>query len=185
MYLSTSGRKMRRYTVNPDGTLGAFSVFTEGVGMGDGQKTDKAGNVYSSSGAGPGIIRITSPDGKLLGTINLPIYGGEPKKQICATNEAFGGPDGRTLFIAGCVPSIRSSSRRPGSFRRTTSTSHWVGQSNVAGTGSPFRPRWTPSSGIAGFRPQGTGFSWWWRVRTASVRNIPHCVTMERGDATH
>jgi gluconolactonase len=102
MYLSTSGRQMRRYAVKPDGTLGAFTVFTEGVGMGDGQKTDKAGNVYSSSGAGPGIIRITSPEGKLLGTINLPIYGGEPKKQICATNEAFGGPDGKTLFIAGC-----------------------------------------------------------------------------------
>ena len=93
---------MRRYAVNPDGTLGAFTVFTEGVGIGDGEKTDKAGNVFSTGGAGPGIIRITSPAGKLLGTINLPIYGGEPKRQICATNEAFGGPDGRTLFMAGC-----------------------------------------------------------------------------------
>jgi gluconolactonase len=102
MYLSTAGRKIRRYAVNPDGTVGVFTVFTEGEGIGDGQKTDKAGNLYSSSGAGPGIIRITSPEGKLLGTINLPIYGGEPKKQICATNEAFGGPDGKTLFIAGC-----------------------------------------------------------------------------------
>jgi gluconolactonase len=102
MYLSTAGRKIRRYTVNPDGTVGPFTEFTEGVGIGDGQKTDKAGNLYSSSGAGPGIIRITSPEGKFLGSINLPIYGGEPKKQICATNEAFGGPDGRTLFIAGC-----------------------------------------------------------------------------------
>ena len=55
-----------------------------------------------STGAGPGIIRITSPEGRLLGTINLPIYGGEPKRQICATNVAFGGPDGRTLFMAGC-----------------------------------------------------------------------------------
>jgi gluconolactonase len=102
MYLSTSNRQMRRYAVNPDGTLGAFTVFTDGVGIGDGIKTDKAGNVYSSGGAGPGIIRITSPAGKLLGTINLPIYGGEPKRQICSTNEAFGGPDGKTLFIAGC-----------------------------------------------------------------------------------
>ena len=102
MYLSTAGPRMRRYAVNPDGTLGAFTVFTEGVGIGDGQKTDRAGNVFSSGGAGPGIIRITSPEGKLLGTINLPIYGGEPKKQICATNEAFGGADGKTLFIAGC-----------------------------------------------------------------------------------
>jgi gluconolactonase len=102
MYLSTSGRQIRRYAVNADGTLGAFTMFTEGVGIGDGIKTDRAGNVFSTGGAGPGIVRITSPAGKLLGTINLPIYGGEPKRQICATNEAFGGPDGKTLFIAGC-----------------------------------------------------------------------------------
>jgi gluconolactonase len=102
MYLSTANRQIRRYAVNPDGTLGAFTNFTDGVGIGDGIKTDTAGNVYSSGGAGPGIVRITSPAGKLLGTINLPIYGGEPKRQICSTNEAFGGTDGRTLFIAGC-----------------------------------------------------------------------------------
>ena len=102
MYLSTAKGQVRRYAVNPDGTLGAFTLFTEGVGIGDGQKTDTAGNHYSTSGAGPGIVRITSPAGTLLGTINLPIYGGEPKRQICATNEAFGGPDGRTLFITAC-----------------------------------------------------------------------------------
>lgn len=102
MYLSTAKGQVRRYAVNPDGTLGAFTLFTEGVGIGDGQKTDTAGNHYSTSGAGPGIVRITSPAGTLLGTINLPIYGGEPKRQICATNEAFGGVDGRTLFIAAC-----------------------------------------------------------------------------------
>jgi gluconolactonase len=102
MYLSTANRQMRRYAVNSDGALGAFTVFTEGVGIGDGQKTDTAGNVYSTSGAGPGIVRITSPEGKLLGTINLPIYGGEPKRQICATNVAFGEADGKTLFMAAC-----------------------------------------------------------------------------------
>ena len=102
MYLSTAKAQIRRYAVNPDGTLGAFTLFTEGTGIGDGQKTDTLGNHYSTGGAGPGIVRITSPEGKLLGTINLPIKGGEPKKQICATNEAFGGADGRTLFIAGC-----------------------------------------------------------------------------------
>jgi gluconolactonase len=102
MYLSTANRQMRRYAVNSDGTLAAFTVFTEGVGIGDGQKTDTAGNVYSTSGAGPGIVRITSPEGKLLGTINLPIYGGEPKRQICATNVAFGASDGKTLFVAAC-----------------------------------------------------------------------------------
>jgi gluconolactonase len=102
MYLSTANRQIRRYAVNSDGTLGAFSVFTTGDGIGDGEKTDTAGNLYSTGGAGPGTIRITSPTGKLLGTINLPIYGSEPKRQICATNVAFGGSDGRTLFMAGC-----------------------------------------------------------------------------------
>ena len=102
MYLSTANRQIRRYAVNPDGTLGAFTAFTDGVGIGDGMKTDTAGNLYSTSGAGPGIVRITSPAGKLLGTINLPVVSGEPKKQICATNVAFGGTDGRTLFIAAC-----------------------------------------------------------------------------------
>ena len=102
MYLSTAKAQIRRYAVNPDGTLGAFTEFTDGAGIGDGQKTDTAGNLYSTSGAGPGIVRITSPAGTLLGTINLPVVGGEPKKQICATNVAFGGADGRTLFIAAC-----------------------------------------------------------------------------------
>ena len=65
MYLSTSGRKMRRYAVNPDGTFGAFTVFTEGVGIGDGQKTDKAGNVLSARGAGPRVIRMCSTQPEL------------------------------------------------------------------------------------------------------------------------
>ena len=114
MYLSTANRQIRRYAVNPDGGLGAFTAFTDGVGIGDGQKTDSRGNLYSTGGAGPGIVRITSPAGKLLGTINLPVHGGEPKKQICATNEAFGGADGRTLFIAGCDSVYTIQLRTPG-----------------------------------------------------------------------
>jgi gluconolactonase len=98
----TAGRKLKRYAVNPDGTLGESTVFAEGDGIGDGIKVDTHGNVFSSSGGGPGVIRITSADGKFLGALHLPIYGGEPKKQICATNEAFGGPDRRTLFITAC-----------------------------------------------------------------------------------
>ena len=101
MYL-TAARKMMRYAVNADGTLGESSVFAEGDGIGDGIKVDTKGNVFSASGGGRGVIRITSPQGKFLGSLNLPIYGGEPKKQICATNQAFGGPDGRTLFITAC-----------------------------------------------------------------------------------
>jgi gluconolactonase len=101
LYL-TAFQKMLRYPVKTDGTLGEGSVFTEGPGIGDGIKVDRRGNVYSASGGGPGIIRITAPDGRLLGYLNLPIQGGEPKRQICATNEAFGDVDGRSLYITAC-----------------------------------------------------------------------------------
>ena len=42
------------------------------------------------------------PAGTLLGYLNLPIVGGEPKRQICATNVAFGDADGRSLYITAC-----------------------------------------------------------------------------------
>ena len=101
LYL-TAFPKLWRYDVKADGSLGERTLFAEGPGIGDGMKTDRAGNLYSTSGGGPGIVRITSPAGKLLGFLNLPIHGGEPKKQICATNLAFGGPGGHDLFIAAC-----------------------------------------------------------------------------------
>jgi gluconolactonase len=101
LYLSAFS-KMKRFAVQPDGTLADGMVFTEGPGIGDGMKVDIHGNIFSSGGAGPGIIRITSPAGKLLGLLRLPIYGGEPKRQICATNITFGEADHRTLFVAAC-----------------------------------------------------------------------------------
>jgi len=101
LYLTT-GNRIRRYEVRADGTLGNFEVFAEGTGIGDGMRVDSRGNLYSTGGAGPGIVRVTSPEGRLLGTINLPILGAEPKKQICSTNVAFGDADARTLYIAGC-----------------------------------------------------------------------------------
>jgi gluconolactonase len=101
LYLSAL-RKMMRYEVKSDGTLGAGTLFTEGDGIGDGIKVDVQGNVYSSGGAGPGIIRVNAPSGTLLGFFHLPIVGGEPKRQICATNIAFGDPDGKSLYVTAC-----------------------------------------------------------------------------------
>src|SRR5580658_1320671 len=101
LYLSAFN-KMMRYEVKPDDTLGQRTLFTQGVGIGDGMRSDSEGNIYSTGGAGPGLVRVTAPSGKLLGTINLPILGAEPKKQICATNVAFGDADGKTLYIAAC-----------------------------------------------------------------------------------
>ncbi len=102
LYL-TAGRRLKRYEVKADDTLGDGVVIAEGEGITDGMKVDTKGNVYSTSGAGPGVIRITSADGKLLGFLNLPIAGNsEPKRQICATNLAFGGKDGKDLFVSAC-----------------------------------------------------------------------------------
>lgn len=102
LYLSAGFDKVKRYPVKADGTLGAGEVFTQGAAIGDGMKTDLAGNLYSTSGGGPGVVRVTSPTGKLLGAINLPISADEPKRQICATNVAFGGVDGKSMFITAC-----------------------------------------------------------------------------------
>jgi gluconolactonase len=101
LYL-TAFNKMMRYVVRPDDTLGEGTLFTEGPGIGDGMRVDTRGNIYSTGGAGPGLVRVTSPQGKLLGTINLPVLGAEPKKQICSTNVAFGDNDGKTLYVAAC-----------------------------------------------------------------------------------
>jgi len=126
LYL-TAFSKLWRYEVKPDGSLGDRTLFAEGPGIGDGMKVDAAGDVYSTSGGGPGIIRITSPGGKLLGFLNLPIYGGEPKKQICATNLAFGGPGGRDLFIAACDDVFRIRLKRSGAQWREALAPRWTG----------------------------------------------------------
>lgn len=101
LYLTALSRLMR-YEVEPDGSLGDGELFAEGEGIGDGMKTDTRGNLYSTNGAGPGLVRITAPDGTLLGYLHLPIDNREPKRQICATNVAFGDPDGRGLYITAC-----------------------------------------------------------------------------------
>ena len=99
---ANAGQRMMRYEIQPDGGLGPGTLFTQGPGIGDGMKVDTRGNVYSTSGAGPGIVRITSPTGTLLGYLNLPIVGGEPKRQICATNVAFGDLDAKSLYVTAC-----------------------------------------------------------------------------------
>lgn len=101
LYL-TAGNRLMRYPIRSDDTLGPGERFAEGVGFGDGLRADTQGNLYSTGGAGPGLVRVTAPDGRWLGTIELPVIGGEPKTQICATNVAFGDADGKSLYVAAC-----------------------------------------------------------------------------------
>jgi gluconolactonase len=116
LYLTSGFKKIMRYELNKDGTLGEGSVFAEGdEGIVDGMKTDVKGNLYSTGGAGPGAIRVTSADGKYLGMIRLPISHKEPRQQICATNVAFGDADGKSLYITACTALYRIRTKVPGS----------------------------------------------------------------------
>jgi gluconolactonase len=81
-----------RYPVLADGRLGAGEVFFDMTGEPgeqalDGVKVDVRGNLYV---AGPGGVRVLSPDGRHLGTLTLPEQ---------PANFAFGDDDGRTLYL--------------------------------------------------------------------------------------
>jgi len=82
-----------RYPVLRDGSIGAGTIFadltsTPGEDAIDGVKVDRLGDVYVS---GPGGLWIFAPDGRHLGTIIGPRH---------PHNMAWGGPEGRTLFLA-------------------------------------------------------------------------------------
>jgi gluconolactonase len=81
-----------RYRVNPDATIEKGDLFFDmtavpGEDALDGIKVDVRGNLYVS---GPGGLWILSPEGKHLGTIVGPEH---------PHNLAWGGDDGRTLFL--------------------------------------------------------------------------------------
>jgi gluconolactonase len=109
----TFGRKIMRYDVRPDDTVDNRREFLDVAGN-DGLKVDRRGNLYSTTGAGPGEVRITSAEGKRLGTIQLPEMPGEPRKQVCATNVAFGDADAKGLYITACNMLFRVRLSTPG-----------------------------------------------------------------------
>jgi gluconolactonase len=88
----TDRAHIRVFQVAPDGTLSGGQVWAELVGTGegvaDGMKIDRDGNLYS---CGPGGIHVFAGDATCLGVIGL------PEK---VANFAWGGGDGRTLFVA-------------------------------------------------------------------------------------
>jgi sugar lactone lactonase YvrE len=103
-----------RYPVLPDGSVGPGVLFTEGEGIGDGMKTDAAGNLWST-GPLTGTVRITAASGKLLGVLHLPRPGAvEPARLICASALAFGGDDARTLYVTACDDVYALRLRAPG-----------------------------------------------------------------------
>ena len=106
--------KIMRYPVHADGSVGAGETFTHGRGIGDGMKTDRAGNLWSTEPV-PGAVRITSPTGTLLGLLEMPTTGdAEPRKTTCASSLAFGGDDAKTLYITACEHIYAIPLRAPG-----------------------------------------------------------------------
>jgi gluconolactonase len=88
-----AAKVVRRYPVRRDGSLGAGETFIDlttripGDEALDGIKVDMQGHLYLSA---PGGVWIFAADGRHLGTISAP----RP-----VHNFAWGGPDGRTLFL--------------------------------------------------------------------------------------
>jgi gluconolactonase len=101
LYVTSGGGRTMRYEIQPDDTVANGRLFVQhGT---DGLRVDTKGNLYSSSGGTPGVIQITSPEGKPLGRLRLPQPAGEPRARVCATNLAFGDPDDRGLYISACT----------------------------------------------------------------------------------
>jgi gluconolactonase len=97
-------RMIRAYDLKPDGTVDGMRVhynFYPGRSA-DGMSIDTAGNLYASAGMNQlrgssetldtkAGVYVISPDGKLLKFIPIP--------EDFITNNAFGGPDMKTLYV--------------------------------------------------------------------------------------
>lgn len=94
LYVNDTFRRMIwQFDVKPDGSLANLRPFfdmstSQGNGPADGLKVDAEGNIFST---GPGGLWIFSRDGQHLGTVKTAEF---------LTNVAFGGRDGRTLFLS-------------------------------------------------------------------------------------
>ena len=97
-------RNVWRYTLNPDGTLGAKELLIRFDDFGlDGMRCDLKGNLYLAR-YDKGVVAVVSPEGGLLREFRL--RGRKP------SNLTFGGPDGQTCFVTmadrGCFERIRA-----------------------------------------------------------------------------
>ncbi|MBI5849672.1 MAG: SMP-30/gluconolactonase/LRE family protein [Planctomycetes bacterium] len=95
VWIADSGKHQRigRFPIGEDGTLGEPLFWIPGGA--DGIRCDAHGNLWAAQRAGIGVF---SPDGKPLVSIAV-----EPSP----TNCAFGGADGRTLFVTARTKLLR------------------------------------------------------------------------------
>ena len=92
LYLAFWGsRTIQAYDVVSPGTLTNSRLFVSLSGNPDGLTIDPAGNVYGAVG---NTVRAWNPSGQELFQLAMPTG-------VSATNVDIGGPDGKTLFVAG------------------------------------------------------------------------------------
>ncbi len=113
-------RSIRAYDLKPDGSLANPRVFHDFYPgrSGDGMRVDAAGNLYVAAGlhrtrgtsetldTRPGI-HVFTPQGRLVAFVETP--------EDTLTNCAFGGPDGRTLYVTCGKLLLSLPTRQPGS----------------------------------------------------------------------
>jgi sugar lactone lactonase YvrE len=90
LYVNAS-RKVWAYDLSPEGNISNKRVLVEFSDFGmDGMRCDIKGNLYIAR-FGKGMVAVVSPKGKIIREI--PLSGKRP------TNVAFGGNDGRTMYV--------------------------------------------------------------------------------------
>ena len=99
LYVTNGGpqpamRKIFAYDIQPGDTVKNSRVIVDltgekGLGGPDGVKVDRQGNIYTAATGG---LWIVSPQGKRLGLVRAP-------EMIRFANNAFGDPDGKTLYL--------------------------------------------------------------------------------------
>ncbi len=83
----TEEKKVRAYTLQPDGSATDGRDFPAMTGSPDGMTLDSEGNIYCTGGGG---VWVFDPGGKHLGTIETP---------ETPANCTFGGPENKTLYM--------------------------------------------------------------------------------------
>jgi gluconolactonase len=89
-HIKDGPRHIRKFAVTADGTLTGGDIFaTCPIGLFDGFRFDRSGNLWTSAGDG---VYCYAPDGVLIGKVKVP----EVVANVC-----FGGPKRNRLFICG------------------------------------------------------------------------------------
>ncbi|MEU8056412.1 SMP-30/gluconolactonase/LRE family protein [Microbispora bryophytorum] len=115
LYVGGNGTgRIYKWPVNSDGSVGSRADFASLNGS-DGATIDCAGNLYQAS-FNDGKVHVYAPSGVQLGTISA----GQN-----TTNLAFGGSDGKTLYITSGTPSRGGNSGNFGLYRVRLNVPGW------------------------------------------------------------